>query len=77
MSGVGVMVCGCVVGWLFVVVVVVAVKFVVFLEWASFERGKKKEKMIKKVPFSPCAQEAQVSHMKKNEEKSLLVSDWE
>ena len=34
-------------------------------------------KVMKKVPFASCVQKAHVRLMKKNEEKSLLVSDWE
>ena len=37
----------------------------------------KNTKMMKKVPFSSCAREAHERLTKKNEEKSLLVSDWE
>ena len=35
------------------------------------------QKWVKKVLFSSCTQEAHVRLTKKNEEKSLLVSDWE
>ena len=34
-------------------------------------------RMMKKVPFPSCPQEAHVRRMKKNGEKSLLISDWE
>ena len=34
-------------------------------------------KWLKKVPFPSCIWEAHVRRMKKNKEKSLLVSDWE
>ena len=35
---------------------------------------KNDEKHDEKVPFLSCAREAHVRHMKKNEEKNLLVS---
>ena len=42
-----------------------------------FENEEKHLKIMNKVPFPLCAQEAHVRHTKKNEEKSLLVSDLE
>ena len=41
------------------------------------ENDEKQWKMMKKVPFPFCTWEAHLRRMKKNEEKSLLVSDWE
>ena len=41
------------------------------------ENDKKHWKMMKKVPFPSCAREAHVRLVKKNKEKSLLVSGWE
>ena len=41
------------------------------------KNDEKHSKMMKKVPLLSCAWEAHVRHMKKNEEKSLLVSNWE
>ena len=41
------------------------------------ENDQKHSKMSKKVPFSSCTQEAHERLSMKNEEKSLLVSDWE
>ena len=48
--------------------------------WACIgmvEIDEKHSKIMKKVPFSSCVLEAHVRLMKENEEKSLLVSDWE
>ena len=39
--------------------------------------GENNKKHWKMVPFPSCAREAHVRSMKKNEEKSLLVSNWE
>ena len=41
------------------------------------ENDQKHSKMSKKVPFSSCVREAYKRLTNKNEEKSLLVSDWE
>ena len=48
--------------------------------WACvcmFENNEKHLKIMKKVPFPSCVLEAHVRLVKKNEEKSLLVSYWE
>ena len=41
------------------------------------ENDQKHSKMSKKVPFSSCVREAYERLTNKNQEKSLLVSDWD
>ena len=41
------------------------------------ENDRKHSKIMKKEPFSSCVREAHVRLVKKNEAKSLLVSEWE
>ena len=48
--------------------------FTIAFAWSKMMENIQK---LLKVPFSSCVREAHVRLVKKNEEKSLLVSDWE